>query len=629
MLTIDFDNEEWEFCFNSSEGWDSTIASIYQALEEHTEHDVKEAASSGIMISFPIMFEYFEQILEIINNHESDVQFTNSGEAFFLKVRTILETEEKLSDAPTEEEINQRLEAAGWNMNIRSPSEFQIRNLQQTLRHQNAAIFSVPGAGKTLEAIAYSTASSDSTPFFFIVAPRNAFSAWEQELENTLRIKIHETIRITGSQDEIRARLMMRPGDTPYRAVLVNYNRLWTRYKAFSEYLVKTTEVGHDITMIMDESHHFKGGKAFTSAVKRVAPFASRRVILSGTPMPRSEEDLLHQFKALIPYKAGEFTVQNVTELTQGRFVRTTKQDLDLKQVEISYRAFEMDDVQKDIYEILTDFYKAEYEARGNRRALAQLTRLQKIMIYLIMHTSNPLLTNELISNTLKTANPDLSNRISKLAKKLDDFGPKVRYACKRARELAAKGKKVLIWSSFVDNVAYIADELSDLGAIYIRGDVPTIGTNEMAYLDSPSSTIDDSEETREHRIKKFKEDPDCMVMVANPAAAGEGISLHSVCHHAIYVDRTYHATEFMQSMDRIHRYGRNENNEIICKVHTTYIEILQCKNSIDSSIHSNLSRKMTAMYTWLNDPSLSPQLGMLDPFISEDEFAQIIESSV
>tara|TARA_B100000767_G_C19773865_1_gene541516 strand:+ start:1876 stop:3765 length:1890 start_codon:yes stop_codon:yes gene_type:complete len=629
MLTIDFDNEEWEFSFNSTEGWDSTIASIYQALEDHTDYDVKENPSGGVMVSFPILFEYFEQILEIINNHGSDVQFTNSGETFFLKVREILEIEEKISPQQSEMEIHRKLVSAGWNMNIRTPSEFQIRNLQQTLQHQNAAIFSVPGAGKTLEAIAYSTASSCSTPFFFIVAPRNAFSAWEHELENTLGIKIHDTIRITGSHNEIRAKLMMRQEKKPYRAVLVNYNRLWSRFKAFAEYLVKTTDDGHDMTMIMDESHHFKGGKAFTSAVKRVAPFASRRVILSGTPMPRSEDDLLHQFKALLPQKSGEFTVQNIAELSQGRFVRTTKQDLDLKQVEISYIDFEMDEVQREIYEILTDFYRAEYEARGNRRALAQLTRLQKIMIYLIMHSSNPLLTNKLISNTLKTANPELSERIQTLSEKLENFGPKVRYACKRARELAATGQKVLIWSSFVDNVAYIADELSDLGAVYIRGDVPTIGTNEMAYLDSPSSSVDDTEETREHRIKRFKEDPECMVMVANPAAAGEGISLHSVCHHAIYVDRTYHATEFMQSMDRIHRYGRDANNDIICKIHTTYIEILQCKDSIDNSIHANLSRKMTAMYAWLNDPSLSPQLGMLDPYISEEEFAQIIESSV
>ena len=43
--------------------------------------------------------------------------------------------------------------------------------------------------------------------------------------------------------------------------------------------------------------------------------------------------------------------------------------------------------------------------------------------------------------------------------------GPKITYACQRARELASEGKKVLIWSQFVENVELIADRLKDLGA--------------------------------------------------------------------------------------------------------------------------------------------------------------------
>ena len=43
----------------------------------------------------------------------------------------------------------------------------------------------------------------------------------------------------------------------------------------------------------------------------------------------------------------------------------------------------------------------------------------------------------------------------------------------------------------------------------------------------------------------------------------------------------TFHATEFMQSMDRIHRYGKDSNGDIICKKYDTVIEILSCKNSV------------------------------------------------
>ena len=44
------------------------------------------------------------------------------------------------------------------------------------------------------------------------------------------------------------------------------------------------------------------------------------------------------------------------------------------------------------------------------------------------------------------------------------------------------------------------------------------------------------------------------MVLVANPAAAAESISLHEHCNHALYLDRTYNAGQFLQSQDRIHR---------------------------------------------------------------------------
>jgi hypothetical protein len=79
--------------------------------------------------------------------------------------------------------------------------------------------------------------------------------------------------------------------------------------------------------------------------------------------------------------------------------------------------------------------------------------------------------------------------------------------------------------------------------------------------------------------------------------------------------------------MDRIHRYGRDENGDIICAKNETFIEILVCNKSVDQLIHRNLARKMTAMYEWLNDPSLSPQLGLLEPWISEEEMIEFVSS--
>ena len=128
----------------------------------------------------------------------------------------------------------------------------------------------------------------------------------------------------------------------------------------------------------------------------------------------------------------------------------------------------------------------------------------------------------------------------------------------------------------------------------------------------------DEQEQYREDRIRRFKDDEDCMVLVANPQTASEGISLHTVCHHAIYVDRNFNATEFMQSQDRIHRYGLDGAGNLICGPsgagRDTTIEILECEDSVDQLIWRNLARKTEAMYDWLDDDSLNPALTILEP---------------
>ena len=99
------------------------------------------------------------------------------------------------------------------------------------------------------------------------------------------------------------------------------------------------------------------------------------------------------------------------------------------------------------------------------------------------------------------------------------------------------------------------------------------------------------------------------MVLVANPAACGEGISLHKVCHHAIYLDRNYNAAQYLQSEDRIHRLGLKKNQH-------TYVEIVCCKNSIDVSVHDRLRRKVARMADVLNDDGLN-----IDPISFDPDF--------
>lgn len=187
--------------------------------------------------------------------------------------------------------------------------------------------------------------------------------------------------------------------------------------------------------------------------------------------------------------------------------------------------------------------------------------------------------------------------RIGDLLAKTD--GPKIEYACKRAMELASQGKKVIIWSQFVKNVEIISDRLKYLGADFIHGGV--------------DAGDEEESDTREWKIKQFHENPNKMVLVANPAAASEGISLHKVCHNAIYVDRSFNAAHYLQSEDRIHRLGLPKDQH-------TEVEILECAASIDQVIDLRLRSKIDLMAQSLNDPSLNVDTIHYDSEIDVDE---------
>ena len=77
---------------------------------------------------------------------------------------------------------------------------------------------------------------------------------------------------------------------------------------------------------------------------------------------------------------------------------------------------------------------------------------------------------------------------------------------------------------------------------------------------------------------------------------------MHHVCHDAIYVDRSFQADQYLQSIDRICRLGNNNEKNIY---------ILQTKTpssikNIDLTVATALQSKIDTMGRFLNDPDLT-----------------------
>lgn len=477
----------------------------------------------------------------------------------------------RLGDAKgvAETDLQEILKTKGF---IRNLKNHQIRNVSILSRLYSGATFSVPGAGKTTEAISYYWLKREDHHRLIVISPKSAFPAWEEQFVECVGEYVVRITRLTGGRSSI-SELLSKSSDV----YLISYQQFILVVDIISEFLHK-----NECFVFLDESHRIKGGDNSQTGqqTQSISHLPVGKLIMSGTPMPNREMDLVPQFKFLFP-EQGSVTPENVTSLIQSVYVRTTKPELGLDQPTVQITQIPFTEPQRRLYDLVRseEFRQAQGVGRLDR---SFLRRLNRSYMRLLQITSNPAL--------LIGAGIGFSNELRETI----EFGDssKIDYTIFKTRELVKKGKKVLIWSGFVENVELISRRLIDVGAKFIHGGVEA-GT-------------DEEEQTREWIIKEFHTNPNCNVLVANPAACSEGISLHTVCHHAIYIDRDYNAARYLQSQDRIHRLGLPPGTE-------TIIEILFSPDSIDERIDSRLTQKIQRMATVLNDPSLNVEAEIVD----------------
>jgi SNF2 family DNA or RNA helicase len=498
-------------------------------------------------------------------------------------------------DAATKLSREEMLEAvAASGRFTRELTEQQERDLRRLLALRHGANFSVPGAGKTtaLYAVYEALRHRGEVERLLVVAPKNAFGAWELERD----------LCFTPSQRPVMARLSGGPDGTMQslesdpEIALISYQLLPNVLGPIKEWArSRGTHV------VLDESHRIKAGLqgVLASAALALAEVSVRRDILSGTPLPQAPEDLRPQLEFLWPgqrimpdlrvvAEAPEPVIAEVERAVRPLYVRTTKNELDLPPLNGPKPILvEMGPLQRELYDVLRS-EGARVAARMGPNDKQFFRLLGRHVVRLLQAASNPMLLTqgELVDRDEIKPSP----RGIKAWELLRDLARyeqpvKVARAIARADELIADGAKVLIWSSFILNLTQLAQLLARHKPVVLYGEVAT------GEADDP--------ETREGRIRIFHEDPECRLMIANPAACGEAISLHRACHHAIYLDRTFNAAHFLQSVDRIHRLGL-ESDQV------TTVEVIEAADSIDQRVSHRLKAKIDAMSRILNDPGLA-----------------------
>jgi SNF2 family DNA or RNA helicase len=397
-----------------------------------------------------------------------------------------------------------------------------------------AAIFHEQGLGKTKMAVDVMMhwLKEGVVDSVVIVTKRGLIDNWKDELRQ-------HTFMEPRMLEQDRA-ANYRAYNTPARLYLTHYEVMVSERSRF-ELFLRTRKVG----VILDEAHRIKNpDTALAQALHALRPGFVRRVIMTGTPVANRPQDLWSQIYFLdggatlgTDYKSFAKRADLVNDLIHDArkrrefeealeaiptklaafCVRETKSSVSLalpEKVTLTERV-DLEHRQREIY----DRYVEDTEhivMRDGRPVLDDADEILKRLTRLIQVASNPRLVDGGYG-----AEPG-----------------KLRAARRIVAEAIDRDEKIIVWTNFVANAIWLADELSAFGAVTVHGGM----------------TIDE----RNAALARFKTEPDTRVLVATPGAAKEGLTL-TVANNALFFDRSLSLEDYLQAQDRIHRISQTQ----------------------------------------------------------------------
>ena len=507
------------------------------------------------------------------------------------------------------EEFRAFTEALDEHMPYRHLYALQLLSAYHMAFSQNACNFSVPGAGKT--SIVYGAYTylhslqrdnAKHVDKILVVGPLSSFGPWESEYEECFgRKAICQRIGAEMSLEEKKAYFYR---DETAELNLISYQTL-ANVRVETEFFLRNNHV----MVVLDEAHKIKNTKGGiqATAIMEMARYCRSRIVLTGTPAPNGYEDIYNLFHFIWPqndvikYNVGQLRdmsrhaddsrIGKMMDNVSPYFIRICKHDLHLPPaIDNKPILVPMKDSQRRIYDYIEDRFIEEVKREQSLGCLrselmkAKMIRLQQV-------ATNPALLKEPLSAFSEQYGTDLSNVEAEDANIMRDImrfynenvPAKYEECCRLVKEILARGEKAIVWVIFIENITRLQEYFKENGI-----------ESRTLYGATPVAADNMSEEqyalTREAIVKEFhKTDSPFQVIIANPFAVAESISLHKACHNAIYLERSFNCAHFIQSKDRIHRYGLPPG------VKTNYYYILSA-DSVDETIDRRLREKEKRM---------------------------------
>ena len=440
------------------------------------------------------------------------------------------------------------------------PQQYAV-NAMTTPNLLGLCLFDEQGSGKTVMTIASFDLlkSYGIVDGMIIVCPKSMVQGWHGDLCKFVDGKY--TISIAqGSSSKKRATVFSR------------FDVLISNYEGLEAQLVPLSGIAgrRRFLLVVDESYYAKNESADRSrSVISLRAHCAKCFVLCGTPAPNSPYDLINQFNISDQgYTFSTFSKSNNLDAdrdiiknlvsSRGTFIRRLKNEIlntipgknfQLIKVKLSGKQREMyEKARKSLFLELRS-----YDNRTFKRNLASYFQKRSALLQICAIPSN--------------IDPTYSETPAKY-EELDQL----------LEKLLLEKRKVIIWTSYKTSLEELVQRYSQWSPLVIDG----------------STSIED----RKSAVDLFQNDPEHLLFIANPSAAGAGITLHA-SHDAIYVSYTNQAAHYLQSLDRIHRRGQQSEQ-------VNYY-LFVCENTIEESEVQRLRARELQQHELLGDSILWP----------------------
>lgn len=447
---------------------------------------------------------------------------------------------------------------------------------------QRAGNFSVPGSGKT--SMVYGTFSYlrkvNKVDKIIVFGPLSVFNSWRDEYKENFDDRY--PLKYLDRYTEVD---MFSKKDKDFNLILFNYDSIIKN----KDFILKELIDEHTM-VIFDECHKIK---KVDSKISNLCIKISKKVdycyCLTGTPIPNSYKDIWNFMHILYDDYYGDIFGLSESLLSEAKdgtrnskkindkiypfYWRTNKTDLNVPAPNENHKLISKTSSKEEfIAERLWDIYESN-----------------PIILYtrLIQLSSNP----DLLIKSIQEDYSDnyfeksIETNIDKIKNTHIEKSNKYISCIDLTVKLLSERKKVIIWCFFKDTMEKLEKDLTTLG-------------NKVSVINGEKELP-----KRQELINEFKHS-DVNVLISNPQTMGESVSLHDVCHDAIYLEYSFNLTHMLQSRDRIHRLGLSDKQE------TNYYYLFSESDEkndlfIDKKIYKRLDEKKKVMEKAVDKSSL------------------------